>query len=230
MKLSERLETIASLVPKGSIVADIGTDHGYIPIFLVSEGICPSAYAMDVRKGPLERAREHVKEYRLEEQITLRLSDGLKRLNPGEADTIVIAGMGGGLVCRILEEGRHVWENTKRFILSPQSELSFVRAYLEKNGFAILREEMLKEEGKYYVVMEVGHGSMELSRACYYEFGKNLIQEKHPVLAEFLEREKNTLTQILESLPEQASESTEKRKKELAEKIQCIGEAQHEMQ
>ena len=230
MKLSKRLETIASLVPKGSIVADIGTDHGYIPIFLVSEGICPRAYAMDVRKGPLERAEEHVKEYGLEEKITLRLSDGLHKLNPKEADTVVIAGMGGELICRILEEGRHVWESTERFILSPQSELSFVRAYLEKNGFAILREKMLKEEGKYYVVMEVGHGCMDLSKAAYYEFGKGLIQEKNQVLAELLKKEKATLTQILRSLPEQASESTEKRKKELAGRIQCIEEAQHEMQ
>ncbi len=230
MKLSKRLETIASLVKEGSILADIGTDHGYIPIYLVSEGICPRAYAMDVRKGPLERAEEHVKEYGLEEKISLRLSDGLKKLNPGEADTVVIAGMGGELICRILEEGRHVWESTERFILSPQSELSFVRRYLEKNGFEILREDMLKEEGKYYVIMEVGHGSMALSRDCYYEYGRSLIQEKHPVLAELLEKEKENLNRILEALPEQASESTEKRKMELTAKIKWIEEAQYEMQ
>lgn len=230
MKLSKRLETIASFVSKGSIVADIGTDHGYIPIFLVSEGICPSAYAMDVRTGPLERAKEHVKEAGLEETITLRLSDGLKELKPGEADTVVIAGMGGELICRILEEGRHVWESTQSLILSPQSELSFVRHYLEQNGFEILQEKMLKEEGKYYVVMEVGHGSMKLGTPCCYEFGRDLIEKRDPVLAEFLSKEKALLTEILKALPEQASESTEKRKKELAEKICWIEEAEHEMQ
>lgn len=230
MKLSKRLETIASFVEKGSIAADIGTDHGYIPIYLVSEGISPAAYAMDVRKGPLERAKEHVEAFHLEEKITLRLSDGLKKLQPGEADTIVIAGMGGELICRILEEGRHVWETAKRFILSPQSELAAVRRYLEENGFVILREEMLKEEGKYYVVLEAGHGSQKFDRDCYYEYGCHLIKNRNPVLAEFLEKEKENLTRILESLPEQASDSAERRKEELAAAIRRIEEAQHEMQ
>lgn len=230
MKLSKRLKTIASLVSAGSIAADIGTDHGYVPIFLVSEGISPSAYAMDVRTGPLERAAEHVRDCGLEEKITLRLSDGLEKLQPGEADTIIIAGMGGELICRILEEGRHVWESTEHLILSPQSELSAVRHYLEENGFAIVQEKMLKEEGKYYVVMEVGHGRMKFTRPCDYEFGRDLIEKRDPVLAEFLKQEKALFAEILTSLPEQASESTEKRKKELAEKIRWIEEAEHEMQ
>lgn len=230
MKLSKRLETIASLVPSGSVVADIGTDHGYIPIFLVSEGISPSAYAMDVRKGPLKRAEEHVREAGLENQITLRLSDGLRELKAGEADTVVIAGMGGELICRILEEGRHVWETTKRLILSPQSEPAAVRHYLEVHGFVILQEKMLREDGKYYVVMEAGHGTMQLGKPCFYLFGRELIQKRDPVLAEFLKKEKALLTEILSSLPEQASESTEKRKRELAEKIHWIEEAEHEMQ
>ena len=111
VKLSKRLERIASFVQPGSRVADIGTDHGYVPIWLVQKGVCPSALAMDVRKGPLERAEEHVEEVGLSGKIELRLSDGLAKLKAGEADTVVIAGMGGKLTCRILEQGRHVWEN-----------------------------------------------------------------------------------------------------------------------
>lgn len=246
MKLSKRLEMIASLVPEGSIPADIGTDHGYIPVWLVSRGICPHAYAMDVRSGPLERAGEHVKEYGLEDKITLRLSDGLRKLAPGEADTVVIAGMGGQLICRILEEGRPVWESTKRFILSPQSELAEVRKYLEQNGFSTVREEMLKEEGKYYVVMVAEHcsakeknaeedasqpiDSLKISRECGYEYGRFLIQSKHPVLREFLAKEKTVLSSILAALPEQASDGTKARKTQLQEKLDRIEEAEHEMQ
>ncbi len=110
VKLSKRLERIASFVQPGSRVADIGTDHGYVPIWLVQKGVCPSALAMDVRKGPLERAEEHVEEVGLSGKIELRLSDGLAKLKAGEADTVVIAGMGGKLTCRILEQGRHVGE------------------------------------------------------------------------------------------------------------------------
>ena len=119
MKLSKRLELVASFVPEGSRIADIGTDHGYIPIFLTEKGICQSALAMDVREGPLSRAREHIREKNLEDRIQVRLGDGLKELRPGEADTVVIAGMGGQLVIHILEEGRHMWDSVKTWILSP---------------------------------------------------------------------------------------------------------------
>ena len=95
MKLSKRLETVASFVPKGSNIADIGTDHGYVPIYLVREGQAEHAVAMDVRKGPLERARAHVEAAGLGSRIDVRLSDGLAGLKPGEADCVVIAGMGG---------------------------------------------------------------------------------------------------------------------------------------
>ena len=164
VKLSKRLERIASFVQPGSRVADIGTDHGYVPIWLVQKGVCPSALAMDVRKGPLERAEEHVEEVGLSGKIELRLSDGLAKLKAGEADTVVIAGMGGKLTCRILEQGRHVWENwsegKERLILSPQSEQDEVRHFLEEQGFLILREAMLTDEGKYYIVIEAARGTM----------------------------------------------------------------------
>ena len=109
VKLSARLAAVAALVEPGSRVADVGTDHGYIPIYLVQTGIADRAIAMDVRSGPLERARAHVDRLPpgCRERIETRLSDGLKALSPGEADTVVIAGMGGELMIRILDEGRH---------------------------------------------------------------------------------------------------------------------------
>ena len=108
VKLSARLAAVAALVEPGSRVADVGTDHGYIPIYLVQTGIADRAIAMDVRSGPLERARAHVDRLPpgCRERIETRLSDGLKALSPGEADTVVIAGMGGELMIRILDEGQ----------------------------------------------------------------------------------------------------------------------------
>ena len=206
VKLSKRLERIASFVQPGSRVADIGTDHGYVPIWLVQKGVCPSALAMDVRKGPLERAEEHVEEVGLSGKIELRLSDGLAKLKAGEADTVVIAGMGGKLTCRILEQGRHVWENwsegKERLILSPQSEQDEVRYFLEEQGFSILREAMLTDEGKYYIVIEAARGTMRPGREQDYRFGADLIRKKDPVLLAYLEKEEKMTRQVLAGLTE----------------------------
>ena len=130
MKLSHRLETIASFVRRGSIIADIGTDHGYIPIYLCQTGIIPSAIAMDIGKGPLQQATAHIKQQGVSNRIKTRLSDGLTALQPGEADTILIAGMGGGLVMKILSQGTHALTGSEELILQPQSEIAQVRAYL----------------------------------------------------------------------------------------------------
>ncbi len=248
MKLSDRLEMIASFVEPGNRLADIGTDHGYVPIYLVQTGRVPSALAMDVRKGPLLRAEEHIREAGLSGRIQTRLSDGLKKLAPGEADTVVIAGMGGELEIHILEEGRHVWDSVSQWVLSPQSDLAHVRHYLLEHGFSIRREEMVKEEGKFYTILDAaGPGGDGRSGAAQekapeqpvpqiyekeidYIYGKCLLESGHPVLEEFLEREKNTVCRILESLKGQDTVSAGKRAEELTEKLNLIEEAQNEVQ
>ena len=152
MELSRRLHAVAGKVTRGNRLADIGTDHGYIPIYLVSEGICPSAIAMDVNQGPLDRADAHIREYGLSDKIGTRLSNGLERLEASEADSIVIAGMGGALMTDILNGGMHVIESGKELILQPQSEIFKVRHFLHDNGYMIVDEQILKEEGKYYFI------------------------------------------------------------------------------
>lgn len=230
MKLSHRLRTIASFVPEGSRVADIGTDHGYIPIYLVQNHIAKHAIAMDIRKGPLERAAGHIKDFRLQEQIEVRLSDGLTRLLPGEADTVVIAGMGGGLLIHILEEGRHVWDTVENFILSPQSDISDVRCYLEEHGFCIRREVMLTDEGKYYTVMDVGKGVMSCDRPIHQRYGRYLLDKKDKVLLEYLDKERRTLTELFSVLKVQNTDSARMRCEEISEELAIIKEAQYEMQ
>lgn len=230
MRLSKRLETIASFVRRGSIIADIGTDHGYIPIRLVKDGTVPRAIAMDVRSGPLERAAAHVKAHGLEEKIELRLSNGLNKLKPAEADTAIIAGMGGELICRILSEGSHVLNSLNTLILSPQSELSGVRRFLEQAGFTIIRETLVKEDGKFYFVMEAEPGTMQLEKPWYYEYGACLIHEKDPVLLEYLEKELSSVKEIINTLKQRTTESTARRLEELLDRQSMIEEAQHEMQ
>ena len=230
MKLSKRLELVASFVPRGSRVADVGTDHGYIPIHLVEEGICREALALDVREGPLARAAAHIREKGLEDRIGLRKSDGLKALVPGEADTAVIAGMGGQLVIHILEEGRHMWDSICTWILSPQSELDKVRHYLEEEGFAICREAMVFDEGKYYTVMEVKRGKMHYEKPSEYLYGRELIQRQDPVLLDYLQQEKRRILGILEGLNGQEGMGAESAANELTRQLETIKEAVYAMQ
>ena len=154
-RLSERLRAVADLVGEGLVLADVGTDHGYVPVYLCQQRRIPRAIAMDIRPGPLARAREHILQYGLQAYIETRLSDGVGALSPGEADAIVIAGMGGGLAVRILSDGQEVCHVAKELILQPQSELYRVRSYLAEHGYAVDAEEMVAEDGKFYPMMRV---------------------------------------------------------------------------
>jgi tRNA (adenine22-N1)-methyltransferase len=215
MKLSKRMEAAAAMVSAGNILADVGTDHGYIPIELVQRGIIPSAIAMDLREGPLSRAREHIKERGLSERIELRLSDGVAALAEGEADTILIAGMGGELVIHILSDGAAVCRSARELILQPQSQIAEVRSFLRENGYRIAAEDMVLEDGKFYPMMRVTPeqetGTRTASERQYDSFRKEvtdlygpmLLQQKHPVLAAFLEREYSQQTAILTGLQKQ---------------------------
>ena len=141
------------MVPENKCTADIGTDHGFVPVSLVSEGVAERAIASDVRKGPLERARMHIAEAGLEERIDCRLGDGLRTLSPGEAEVIVIAGMGGMLMIRILRDALEIAKSARHLVLSPHRDVFEVRKFLEEQGFQIEDETMIREDGKYYPVI-----------------------------------------------------------------------------
>lgn len=225
MKLSDRLEMVVSFVLPGSCVADIGTDHGYVPIVLVKRGIAVRALAMDVREGPLARAKEHISRYGLDGQIETRLSDGVSGLNPGEADTVIAAGMGGELILHILREGRRLWDTVGHWILSPQSEPEKVRVYLQENGFRIAAERMLCEDGKFYVVMDAVRGEMEPLDGAQALYGPCLIRERDPVLYDFLKREEGVLSRILTGLEGQTGRKASARREELNQRLACARRA-----
>ena len=227
IQLSNRLLAAAGMVTKGNIVADIGCDHAYTSIYLCQAGIAPKVIAMDVNKGPLVGAKAHVEEAGLTEQIDIRLSDGLQRLVPGESDSVLLCGMGGLLMIKILSDYPEATASLKELILQPQSEVGEVRRYLHKQGYEITKEHMLKEDGKFYVMMRAVKS--ELPQAyeteCDYIYGKLLLEEKNPVLAEFLDREHRIRADVLTALSGQDTENANARKESLNREFSLIEEA-----
>lgn len=224
MKLSKRLETVASMVTKGNRAADIGCDHGFVPIFLVESGISPSAVAADVRHGPLSRAKDHIKEHGLEDKIQTRLSDGLSDIKPGEADSLIMSGIGGILMIRLLADNCETAKSFRELILSPQSELADVRRYLVENGYFIEYEHMLCDEGKFYFIFYVvGKNDEREWSEEEYRYGKDICAEDLEIFRVYLEKEKRQYEQILEKInlaPQ--NERSERRIAQLYEDIACV--------
>lgn len=235
MKLSDRLETVVSFVERCESAADIGTDHGYVPVELVRRGIAEHALAMDVRKGPLSRAEEHIGLAGLSQKVEARLSDGLEKLLPGEADSVVIAGMGGELIIHILEQGRHMWPTVNQWVLSPHSELYKVRKWLFENGFSLKKEDMVEDDGKYYTVMDVRRDAENIQDAPLerrFLYGDYLIRTKNPVFIKFLKEEEKKLKILCENLRMQAEKSDRAKAglKDAEERLSYNREVQNEVQ
>ncbi len=226
MELSERLYNITEMVTPGHVVADVGCDHGYVSIYLVEEQIIPHAIAMDVGTGPLKRAKEHIEEAGLTEYIETRLSDGVHALQPGEADSLIIAGMGGPLMQRIMEEGQDVLAQMKEFILQPQSEIAEFRHFLQNSGYHIISESMVCEDEKYYPMMKAVHGEMSYVNEVDFRYGRILLHEENPVLYQFLKKEERHYVNLLESLNLSAqTERIDGRRQELEQELSYTREA-----
>ena len=230
MQLSQRLSSVASMVTAGNCLADVGTDHGYVPIYLYERNVIPRAIAMDVNKGPLERAALHIAESGMKDVIETRLSDGLTALRPKEADSIVIAGMGGPLMIRILSAYPEVTASAKELILQPQSEIAEVRIWLYEQGYEIVEEHMVYEEGKYYPMFKAVKNP-EAKKLSYleYKFGRLEVLKEKEVLKDFILRELSNKQNILQKLEEEQSEKSKGRAEEMKQLIKELEEMQHEM-
>ena len=227
MQLSNRLLAAAGMVTKGNVVADIGCDHAYTSIYLCQAGIAPRVIAMDVNKGPLRGAMAHVEEAKLAEQIDIRLSNGLEKLLPGEADTVLLCGMGGLLMIKILSDYPETTASVKELILQPQSEVGEVRHFLHKQGYRITKEHMLKEDGKFYVMMRAVPCAepQQYAEECEYIYGRLLLEEKNEVLKEFLDREYRLRSDVLAALSGQETENARQRRESLQQEFFLIEEA-----
>ena len=226
--LSKRLQMLADMVGDGNSLADVGCDHGFLSIWLVQQGKCPRALAMDVRKGPLAAATSHVEECGLSAYIETRLSDGLMAYRQGEADTVVCAGMGGPLMAKILSDSMEKAKSLKELILQPQSEIREFRTFLREKGFRIVAEDAVIDEGKYYFCMKAvpvkdtehigssgavcekgmltGETEPGGKQRLYDTYGEFLLKEKHPVLFAFLQQRLEYVKKLEQSLIEAGSE------------------------
>ena len=214
IQISRRLQSVAAFVQEGKRLADVGCDHGYIPIYLLQKKKIEKAIAMDINQGPLMRAKEHIQEWGLENYIDTRLSDGVKALKPNEVQSVVIAGMGGPLMEKILTEGNEVLQTVTE-LLQPQSEIGHFRRFLIENGYEITHEEMILEDGKYYPIMRAVHGKAKEQTEAEYLYGKKLLQNRNPVLKEFLDREQVKAEELLEKLKNSQTPSAKARISEL---------------
>lgn len=229
-QLSERLKKVASYVPEGAVLADIGSDHAYLPCYLALKGVIKSAIAGEVVKGPYESAAQQVQQEGLQDLIDVRLASGLHAIWRDDAvSTITIAGMGGPLIASILEDGKEKLDGVRRLILQPNVHGKAIREWAAANQWSILTEEILQENDKIYeiIVLEPSVTPVNFSEKELL-LGPILMKEKSPVFNEKWQRESSQWKRILVSMEatQQTLEILEK-KKELVDKIRLVEEVLH---
>lgn len=224
INLSKRLKTLANYVLPGTVVADIGTDHGLLPSFLVQEGISPGAIAIDVCKGPLAAAEKQVASLLLSDRISVRLGDGLEPLQEGEVQTVVIAGMGGSTITDILKKGSAITKGIQRLILQPNIAAQAVRLWGLNNNWKILDEDLIFEEGRYYEIIVLEQGKMTLEDEILLFIGPQLIDKRHPLLLGHLKNQKRIEQEILSQLEKSKSEDAQKKAEQIKEKWKKVGQ------
>lgn len=222
--LSQRLQDVANYIPTGARLLDVGSDHAYLPIYLMEKGLIDFAIAGEVVKGPYDSAVTNVASSGLSDKIQVRLANGLAAFE--EADdisVITICGMGGYLISDILENGRAKLTNVDRLILQPNNREDELRDWLGRNGFKIIAEKIMTENDKFYEIMVVEPGQMDLD-ARELRFGPYLLQEKSQVFKAKWQRELGKLESALNHVPE----SHEDDRSAISQKIQAIKEAINE--
>lgn len=199
MELSPRLLKIASLIPKGESLADVGTDHGYIPLYLFKNNIISHAVAMDVNPMPLKRAEDNICSAGYGDKCEFRLSDGLDKLSEGEVTSIVIAGMGGLLMMDIISRGRSVINNDTKLFLQPMIAAPELRLFLFENGFTIENEYLVQEENKFYNIICARRGVSEYNDEDIY-IGRNTQKNSPDVFEEYIKYKHRVCTNIIEGI------------------------------
>ncbi len=224
MKLTNRLLKIASLVTPNKRLADIGTDHGYIPVYLLNKKIINFAILADIKRGPLENARKEVNRNKLEDKVSLRLGSGIEVLKKGEVDEIIIAGMGGILIGELLEANKEVAHEAEKLILQPMQAQEELRKYLLNNGYEILDECLEKEDFRLYeiIVTKYTGKNTKVEDDIYYEVGKKLLENKDELLNEFIDNKIKKYNNIVEKLGNKESDAILSRRNSANEKIEKL--------
>ena len=230
-KLSDRLEAVANNIPKAARLADIGSDHAYLPCHVVRKGTVPMAIAGEVAEGPFQSAIDQVQEEKLADKISVRKGDGLEVVEPGEVDCITIAGMGGTLISTILEKGKSKLEGVGRLVLQPNVGSFAVRRWLIDNGWELIKEEILEEDRKIYEILVAEKGEplkpyQKINLDSGILFGPFLLKEKSAVFKDKWNAEKRNWERILKQLDEAVqNDDTESKRQELKAKLKMAEEA-----
>ena len=223
--LQPRLRAIADLVPPGSRLADIGTDHGYIPIDLLLDGRITAAIATDIGELPLDHARRTAKRCGLAEGIDFRLGDGLGPLAPGEADVIVIAGMGGDSIADILAASPWAREGPL-LLLQPMSKAEVLRAFLPENGYRVEAERLAADKGKLYPILTVQGGAMAPAAAA--EAWGGFLLQRDPLWGLYLEDRLLRLRRAVSGLAKARDSTAEEKRQELSRVIAALEDKRRE--
>lgn len=220
MRLKGRLLSVAEMVPPSKCIVDVGTDHGRLPVWLVKRGIAERAIVTDISAASLKKAEALIKAHGLESLIEPRVGDGLSVVYPGEADTVVISGMGGLLIRDILENAPQVTASVKTFVLQPMRNQGLLRKWLVNSGYAIVDESLVREKDKFYEVIVAQHGKQHIPRDVYYDIGYMLIQKKDPLLKEFIEYKMAKTAAIIEQLESKGTPCSKKGIDDLKRKLE----------
>ena len=190
MELGNRLKAVANLVPRNKRIADIGTDHAYLPVYLAARGFITGAVASDNKEGPCQAARKTIAQYHLEQRIEVRQGDGLLTIHPDEVEVIVMAGMGGLTMLSILDQGMAVLNTPTltHLVLQPQTDSDAVRRWAEQKGWEICQEDLAQEGTKLYEMFVLTPNKHYVYPGPSYEVGSLLITHKHPLLKKRLEK------------------------------------------
>ncbi|WP_265443659.1 tRNA (adenine(22)-N(1))-methyltransferase [Acetivibrio straminisolvens] len=212
MELKGRLKLIADMTPNCNIVCDIGTDHAYIPIYLVMNKKCQRALACDVRKGPISFADKNIDEYGLSQYISTRIGYGLDPIEENEVDVIIIAGMGGQIIKEILERSLAKAQKAKALIIQPMNAIELIRQWLYEKGFDIFDEKLAKEEDRIYNAMIVKWtGKAQSKEEAYYYIGEKLFENKDPLLPELIEKKIGQMEKIILEMEKMNDKNSKKR-------------------
>ena len=201
LELSPRLLALARQVPEGAKLADIGTDHAYLPVWLIRQGIISEAIAADLREGPLARGMEVACQWGVPgERISFRCCDGLAGLSPHEADTIVIAGMGGETIAHIITKTPWTQNPGLLYLLQPMSSVPELRQFLSEAGFSIEEEILAAEEDKLYVIFRVRPGSTEVYTLGEQWLGRQSRGQVSPLRQQYMDDIISRRTRALEGM------------------------------
>jgi len=223
MELSKRLKFIIKNVDKTNVLADIGTDHGYIPLYAVKNKICKRVIATDINKLPLDKAKLNAILEGVDEELEFRLGNGLEPLKDKEANVVIIAGMGGNLIKEILEKSINKVNELDYLVLQPAQNPEVLREYLYNNGYEIIKEDLCLDEEIYYELFKVKRKEGEDTKLdpIYYEVSPKLLMEKHPLLKDYLKLKIDSYKRVLEHINEE-TENAKIRKESINEKISLI--------